>query len=207
MVYLPGIPAATDKPAQSQGDIQENFTQLNNQYKKEHVAFDAASSNGQHKFVTLRRSAGVVPAGTNLIIAQALTPSGNPYVQVASPTRLFSIPLTYTTPVVINIPAGSGDRNLIDFAALGFIPQAGTVSCFDVTGGLPTHKDRINFSPFRYDGANIWLPPGTTGQLSSGGTGGTFEKFTSSGTVLQMRTNSVPAGGRDVLVYVTGTAI
>ena len=202
MVYKPNIPASTDKPAQSQPEIQTNFSELNTQFSLEHVAFNAGADNGKHKFVTLQRSAGIVPAGTNLIVAQALTPSGNPYVQVASPTRLFSIPLTYTTPVAIHIIAGSGNRNLIDFAALGFVPQEGTILSYDTV-----NKTRVNFSPFSFDGAVIWMPPGTTGQLSSGGSGGTFEQFRAAGSVLQMRTNSVPAGGLNVLIFVTGTAL
>lgn len=204
MSYDPTIPKAVDRPSASQQSLLINFSQLNTQFGVEHSSLRVGAGNGdgKHKYVTLKRSAGVLPVGTDLILAQALTPAGNPYVQIASPTYLRSIPLNYTTPVAIHIPAGSGDRNLIDFAALGFVPQAGTVLGYDTVT-----KTRINFSPFSFDGATIWLPPGTTGQLSSGGTGGTFAKFVSAGSVLQMETHSVPAGGLDILVFVTGTAL
>ncbi len=54
MVYKPAIPQAGDSPAtESQADILENFTQLNNQFGaaviSDHVAFNAGSDNGLHK--------------------------------------------------------------------------------------------------------------------------------------------------------------
>lgn len=193
MVYLPTIPAANDKPAQSQSEIQENFTQLNSQFLTEHVAFNAAADNGQHKFVTLKRSAGVPPVGTNMVIAQALTPAGNPYVQALNSTTIFSIPLVYTTPANIAIP-GAGTNNLFDFAALGFVPQVGTLLVYDVNT-----TNRTILSPFVYVGG-VLETPGTTGQLKSGGE---LLRFDSVGSMLQLETN----GAYTVSVRVIGTAI
>lgn len=53
MVYQPTKPAAADKLNASQADLQENFTQLNNQYGTDHVAFNASADNGYHQLVTL----------------------------------------------------------------------------------------------------------------------------------------------------------
>ena len=190
MVYLPTIPAANDKPAQSQSEIQENFTQLNSQFLTEHVAFNAAADNGQHKFVTLRRSAGVVPVGDNMVIAQALTPAGNPYVQALNATSIFSIPLVYTTTVAVLV----GTSNLIDFAALGLVPQAGTLFVYDTAT-----VNKTILSPFVYDGVGV-VTPGTTGQLISGGD---LLRFVYAGTVLQLITTIATT----VSLRVIGTAI
>lgn len=199
MVYLPTIPAANDKPAQSQGEIQENFTQLNTQFSTEHVAFNAGADNGQHKFVTLRRSAGVAPVGNNMIIAQALTPAGNPYVQALSSTTIFSIPLVYTNPIAIAVPAGTSTVNLLDFAALGFIPQAGTILVYDNNS-----ISRTVLSPFVYTGGVNLATPGVTGQLIAGTT---FTRFSTAGSVLRLEVDSYPLGGTTVSVRVIGTAI
>ena len=199
MVYLPTIPAANDKPAQSQSEIQENFTQLNSQFLTEHVAFNAAADNGQHKFVTLKRSAGVAPLGDNMIIAQALTPAGNPYVQALSSTTIFSIPLVYTNPIAIAVPAGTSTVNLLDFAALGFIPQAGTILVYDNNS-----ISRTVLSPFVYTGGVNLATPGVSGQLVAGTT---FTRFSTAGSVLRLEVDSYPLGGTTVSIRVIGTAI
>lgn len=199
MVYLPTIPAANDKPAQSQPQIQTNFTELNTQFSTEHIAFDSAINNGQHKFVTLKRSAGVPPAGTDMIMAQALTIAGNPYLQALNSTTIFSIPLVYTNPVAINIPAGTSTVTLVDFAALGFIPQAGTILVYDNNS-----ISRTVLSPFVYTGGVNLATPGVAGQLVAGTT---FTRFSTAGSVLRLEVNSYPAGGTTVFVRVIGTAL
>lgn len=198
MVYLPTIPAANDKPAQSQPQIQTNFTELNTQFSTEHIAFDSAINNGQHKFVTLKRSAGVPPVGTDMVMAQALTVAGNPYLQALNSTTIFSIPLVYTNPVAINIPAGTGVRNILNFAGLGFLPQAGTILLYD-----NNQPGRMVFSPFVYKAGTLSIPVGSA-QLA---TGTTFRKMDSAGAVLQLEVNSYPVGGTTVFVRVIGTAL
>lgn len=205
MVYLPTIPAATDKPAQSQGDIQENFTQLNNQFKTEHVAFDAATANGQHKFVTLQRSAGVAPAGQNVILAQAATAATNPYIQAyfgnaaGYPNDFYSIPLMKT--FTKHITGGSHTFNLVDFGAAGLrlVPQTGTIFIYD-----DSLRTRTIVSPFVYIGGVLSIPSGAgiNGQLRSGGT---FTQLIGTGSVLQLETSSAPA--TDVAIKITGNAV
>lgn len=207
MVYLPGIPAATDKPAQSQSDIQENFAQLNNQYKTEHVAFDAASSNGQHKFVTLRQSAGVPPTGSKITLSQALTtaPLSNPYLQVyfgnaaGYPNDFYSVPLMKT--FTKHITGGSHTFNLVDFGAAGLnlIAQTGNIFIYD-----DSNRTRTIFSPFVYIGGTLTIPSGAgiNGQLRSGAT---FYQLIGTGSVLQLETNSAPV--TDVVIKITGNAV
>lgn len=56
MAYKPGIPQPTDDMgATSQGEILENFTQLDSQFGTNHVAFSAAADNGKHSHVTFIR--------------------------------------------------------------------------------------------------------------------------------------------------------
>ena len=53
MSYLPGIPAASDKPSNSQSQIQANFTALNTIFGNNHVTFNASASGdrGKHSIV------------------------------------------------------------------------------------------------------------------------------------------------------------
>lgn len=201
MVYLPNIPAANDKPAQSQPEIQTNFTELNTQFSSEHIAFDAGADNGQHKFITLKRSAGVPPVGTNMILAQANTVAGNPYLQALNSTTIFSIPLVYTKSVAI--PAGGGTINLFDFFALNFVSQAGTLLVYDVNT-----INKTILSPFVYIKSPLFgtlETPGTTGQLISGSD---LIRFNSVGSMLTLETKSpYPGGATTVAVRVIGTAV
>lgn len=205
MVYLPTIPAATDKPAQSQADIQENFTQLNNQFKTEHVAFNAATLNGQHKFVTLQRGGGVAPTGQNVILAQAVTPAGNPYLQFYQGTAagyssdFYSIPMTASTSKALAAHAGNHTYSLVDFTTFGgvgkpLIPQTGTILVYD-----DSSRTRSVFTTFVYIGGVLNIPGG---QLTSGTT---FLGLTSAGSVLQLHTNNMPA--HTVIIKVTGIAV
>lgn len=58
MSYNPIIPQPTDRISQSQSQILENFTQLNNQFGLEHTAFDSGSDQGKHKAVRLLNQGG-----------------------------------------------------------------------------------------------------------------------------------------------------
>lgn len=51
MTYNPAIPKPADLMSVSQGDLLENFSQLNTQFGVNHVEFDDAGANkGKHKF-------------------------------------------------------------------------------------------------------------------------------------------------------------
>lgn len=52
MSYLPGIPAASDIPSQSQAQIKGNFTALDNIFDIDHVKYSATADNGKHKTVS-----------------------------------------------------------------------------------------------------------------------------------------------------------
>ena len=53
MSYNPAIPAASDTPSVSQGQMQTNFNLANTYFSTDHIAFNAASDQGEHQQVTL----------------------------------------------------------------------------------------------------------------------------------------------------------
>lgn len=59
MTYTPGIPAPTDRPSVSQGQIRTNFTQLNTIFADNHYAFNDATValRGKHRTVILQQQA------------------------------------------------------------------------------------------------------------------------------------------------------
>jgi hypothetical protein len=58
--YYPSIPASSDNPSVSQGQIQTNFGTLNTVFDVDHVTFSAGSNQGMHDKVTF-----VAPLGAN----------------------------------------------------------------------------------------------------------------------------------------------
>ncbi|MCE5319400.1 MAG: hypothetical protein LLG04_18800 [Parachlamydia sp.] len=196
MVYKPTIPAANDRPAQSQSEIQENFTQANTQITREHNAFDSAAADGKHKFVTLQRSAGVPPAGTDIILAQALTVAGNPYAQIVYPGNAFLIPLVRFHQAAI--PAGSGTRNIFNFGTSSLVPQSGTIEVYD----MGTNSG-IVFGLFIWDGVNLNVPGATNAQL---GNSSTYVKLQNAGAMLQLVVSGLGAP-TNISVKIMGTAI
>jgi hypothetical protein len=155
MSYLPGIPLASDLPSQSQPQILQNFTQLNTQFGTEHNALDSAAHDGKHKFVTLQQSAGVVPAGTNSILAKALSPApyNSPYLQYHTSTTLFSVPICITVRGVA-VPAVGGSDPIYAFNAFDG-SWAGFVIVYD-----EANYRRTIMSPFVYEaGINIVSVP------------------------------------------------
>ena len=204
MTYQASIPLPGDKPSVSQGDILNNFTQLNTQFAAEHNAFNSAAHDGKHKYVTLQRSAGLPPAGTNVALSQANTPTGNPYFQFITPAKVFQVPISYKI-TGIAIAAGSHTVNLFDFATFGLpannaFPQMGTVILYDEQA--PTAYSRTILSPFAYIGGTLYCP-GTAGQLVAGSQ---YARFDTAGTVLQVITNAVPAGDTATLI-ITGISV
>lgn len=204
MTYQASIPLPGDKPSVSQGDILNNFTQLNTQFAAEHNAFNSAAHDGKHKFITLQRSAGLPPAGTNVVLSQANTPTGNPYFQFITPAKVFQVPISYKI-TGIAIAAGSHTVNLFDFATFGLpannaFPQMGTVILYDEQA--PTAYSRTILSPFAYIGGTLYCP-GTAGQLVAGSQ---YTRFDTAGTVLQVITNAVPAGDTATLI-ITGISV
>lgn len=61
MTFNPSIPQATDRPSDSQSQILNNFTALNNIFNQEHVTFNAATDNGEHKKITMNAPLGADP--------------------------------------------------------------------------------------------------------------------------------------------------
>lgn len=61
MSYNPSIPGANDNLSTSQGQIQNNFTQLNTLFVRDHYAYSDATNGGYHKQVTLQNVAAPAP--------------------------------------------------------------------------------------------------------------------------------------------------
>lgn len=193
MVYLPGIPNATDIPSNSQPQLRENFTQINTQFSSEHVALNAGSSNGQHLAISLPRNPTVaVPVGTTWQLhhkfstakdsLDIVTSAGVPYL---------NIPLRHVVSGIV-LPAATVDINLQDFAALNLGGNAsGTIHLFDTTS-----PGRSIFATFVWVGGVLYIP-GTSGQLISSTS---WLRFTLAGTVLRLQTNGANPAGTGVLV-------
>lgn len=66
MVYQTNIPIATDSPGKtSRAQLVENFTQLNNQFQVNHIAWTAVADNGKHTKIEFDTNhAAGAPAGT-----------------------------------------------------------------------------------------------------------------------------------------------
>ncbi len=52
MSYNASIPNSTDRPSDSASQIKANFTALNTIFGEEHITYNAASNNGEHKKIT-----------------------------------------------------------------------------------------------------------------------------------------------------------
>lgn len=75
MTYDPNIPQPADLISQSQAQLLSNFQSLNTLYGLEHFAFDAASTGGKHKFVTLpdQGSAPTTAANVGAVYAKSVS--------------------------------------------------------------------------------------------------------------------------------------
>lgn len=195
MSYDPGIPQAGHTPAADQPQILQNFIQLNTQFGAEHNAFNSAAHDGKHKCVTLPVGTGIVPAGTDMVLSQALTAGGNAFLQYRSATKVYNIELGYTAlSVVFN-----GTTTILDFAAAGLPPQFGYINGFD-----PTVDGRQVFSPFIWR-AGVLHVPGSSAQLVAGVD---FIKFRdNSGSKLQLDAVGLGGGGSSIRFTITGNAI
>lgn len=66
MTYNPNIPLSTDYIGSSQQAIEDNFTELNTQFRVDHIAFNTGSGNGSgfHRKITFS-----APIGSPTIVA------------------------------------------------------------------------------------------------------------------------------------------
>lgn len=74
MTFDPNIPQAPDDMSVSQGQMLDNFTDLNNVYGNngDHVPFDAATNKGKHNKVTFVTQGAAPVDGNNLTPAEEL---------------------------------------------------------------------------------------------------------------------------------------
>lgn len=192
MAYLDNIPIATDVPAVSQPQIVQNFSQLNTQFGVEHVALTSPLNQGKHKYVTLQRSLGIPPVGTDISLAQAVTALGNPYLQCNDSAWVRSVPTIVTVTGNIN----PGTNVIFDFAAApGMPPQMGHVHVMDSnTGG------KSIFTFFVWMGGSLHIA-GTSAQLISGSV---WTKVDAIGTTLTLANTGALA---PFMLKITGSAL
>ena len=65
MSFNPAIPAPTDRPTISQGQILTNFSQLNTIFANNHVSFIAAADRGKHNFCQFPEQAAAPVTAAN----------------------------------------------------------------------------------------------------------------------------------------------
>jgi hypothetical protein len=110
VTYLPNIPAANDRPSQSQSQIQGNFQQIDTGFARNHIALTNgnAADRGKHTFVTLTRQAGNGTTGATegslfTKVAAATTQlfwryqNNGPVIQISNSVVPAAVPPRYTT--------------------------------------------------------------------------------------------------------------
>ncbi len=204
--YTLNIPSANQTIASSQTPIMNNFTELNSDFGTNHVQFiDATPANrGKHNICTLiQRGADQTPsAQTESIFYTKNSPTVN---QISAPffgtLTGGGIPNFYNVPLVIQIlniaVAGVGSSNVLDF--IGLAPMSGTVIIYLQNFALHV---RTIFSPFIWDGANVYVPG-----IPPNDTAGAGQLTSSSGTLSRFTTNLGNAGGTILQVVSTSPGI
>jgi len=96
MTYLPNIPAATDKPSTSQGQIQGNFQAINTAFSLNHVSLGSGAAAGKHKFVEMpnQSSTPATLSGEGTLYTLSSSGSQLNYVADNQPTDLYQMTRT-----------------------------------------------------------------------------------------------------------------
>lgn len=185
MVYKPGIPQPLDMQDDSQVDMKNNFTQLDDTFDVDHVKFsDTTADNGRHKTVTFVQQSSAPTTAADQVKGYSLEPLA------AIGTLEFSRGESdaVSTPVTgkhlsgtINIPA-STSVDVVDFA--GATRVMGIASASTVTG-LTTGPDTCFY--FVFDGTVVRTAQ--MGNIGGSGFSGSLS-FIGSGTKLQIRNTS-----------------
>jgi hypothetical protein len=180
MPFNPGIPAPTHTLAADQPLITQNFTEIANDFGRNHVSFvDPTPGNrGKHNLVTLRRQAvDQVSTIDESVLYTKFNPQDSsisaPYFAGKAVPFIFNVPLAFQSDHK-NLPAHTVTV-VYDFLATNTPPMVGTVLLYDNTN--PT---RTLFSPFFWSGAIAYTPgtnPNYNGQVASGADLVGFEDF------------------------------
>lgn len=129
--YNPNIPQPTDNISTSQGDLLNNFSQLNIQFSREHTAFNTGTGNGDghHKQITFNSPTSVAtitsPAS---ILFPAVDSTGLSQLFFANQNG--SQQITGINPSS-NLQFRWGSVSVASFATVSFSPPFPT-SCFVV---------------------------------------------------------------------------
>ncbi len=120
MSYTTNVPQATQRIADTQAPIQTNFNLANTYFAIDHVAFNAASNNGKHKYVTLIDETASPP-----------TPGASEGAIYGKTTGGITQPFYRRDGF-----AGAPEYNLMPIRAYGTFTGAGaTVNAFNLTSG------------------------------------------------------------------------
>jgi hypothetical protein len=191
MTYNPAIPQPGDIPSQSQQKLLTNFFELNAQFQVEHNAFDSATHDGKHKFVTLQRGAGPGPAGTDVILSQSTMGSGNPYLKYQDTSTFYGIPQVFSAVGII----ASGTHAIYDFAAVPLRSTMGVILIY-----CPPANAHNLLCMYTWSGGVLNIPPQSQ-QLH----GSTFTQVTAAGSVLSLTNAS--GGALQFYLKVMGSVI
>lgn len=185
MVFKPGIPAPTDNLDDSQVDLQNNFTQLDDTFDIDHVKFsDTTADNGRHKTVTFVQQSSAPTTGADQVISYTIEPTANVGTLQFSRGESDSVPTPVTGKHLsgtVNILAGN-TVDTLDFTgltrAMGF---ASAVSDATALGGPSI------LYYFMFDGTKL-----RTTSISSigGGAGIGSPSFVVNGNILQLKVTS-----------------
>lgn len=155
MVYNDNIPQPQDPLSVSQGDILENFKQLNIIYGTDHIAYDSPVDVGKHKTVTYVTQETEPNTVANEVKSFSFVPSTDlGEIEFSKgPNDPVPTPLTslHSVPAGIDIPTNS-TVDILNFSNFSF--AIAELYAFKVDG-------EYRVSTLIYDGTSIKL---TTGQ-------------------------------------------
>ena len=134
MVYDPNIPQATDDLDESQLDILDNFTQLDNSFFIDHYTFsDLTANNGKHKTVTTptQGSHPTTAAAEPKLYATLDSPNLGVIQYSRGPSNAVPCPITnlQSPATALTIAAGSGTIDIFNFT--GLARAMATLYCSD----------------------------------------------------------------------------
>ena len=125
MVFKPDIPQAANDLSVSQGDLLENYSQLNTQFGVNHVAFDVTSGDaGKHNLVTFVEQAADPTSAANEAIIFATDDAGDTELAIKPENNGASYQITKD---------GYLNLGIIPFAAVNFDNALTLHSSFGVT--------------------------------------------------------------------------
>lgn len=197
--YTLNMPQANQTVANSRQPIVDNFTNLNTTIGTDHIEpiYNAVPANrGKHNKVSLpQQGADPASTATESIFYTKQNPTAPnvaaPYFRagLGGSDRVYNVPVSISAPFVAIV----GFATIYDF--VGKAPMAGTVMAYLLNFALHV---RTVFSPFIWDGVNLWLPG-----IPPADVAGVGQLASSPGTLSRLTTNNGNLGGTRLQVLST----